>query len=58
MPPNQRRPTGADRIAVITSAGLASVRSKPSAARASGESAIVFAAREKTPPPVEIRPLS
>ena len=40
MPPNQSSPTGALRIACITSAGVASVCVRPMSARTSGESGI------------------
>ncbi len=38
----------------MSSFGVSASASTPSAARASGESAIAFAARGKTPPPAEI----
>jgi hypothetical protein len=54
MPPKKTRSTGALRIALITSSGVAAAAVKPSAARASGESATSFKARENTPPPLEM----
>ncbi len=58
MPPNQRRPTGAFRIAFMTSVGVASAVSSPSSARTSTLSGIAFEWRENTPPPAEITLLS
>jgi hypothetical protein len=58
MPPNHNRPTSARRIALITSAGVASVLAMPSMARTSSESRIDFALRGYTPPPREISALS
>ena len=58
MPPFHSRSTGARRIAWMTSVGVARSASVPSAARASGDSAIDFALRGNTPPPAEISSLS
>ena len=58
MPPKNSRSTGALRIAFIISAGVAFALAKPIAACASGDSAISFSEREKTPPPAEISDLS
>ncbi len=58
MPPFQSRSTGAWSSAWISSLGASAGRSMPSASRASGESGIDFAAREKTPPPGEMREVS
>ena len=54
MPPNQRRSTGAFRIADRISAGRALALLSFRSFFASGDSAICFSAREKTPPPFEI----
>ena len=54
MPPFQSRSTGARSSARISSFGVSDSSSTPSAARTSGESAIDFAVRGKTPPPGEI----
>ena len=56
MPPNQSRSAGAFRIALISCAGSISPAAMPSAAAASGVTAIDLAARLWTPPPAEIGP--
>ena len=51
MPPNQRRSTGALRMAFMISVGEATVLSRPIAAAAAGVSVIDFwRAREMMPP--------
>ncbi len=54
MPPFQSRSAGARRIARISSFGVSSSASVPSAARTGSVSAIDFALRGWTPPPAEM----
>ena len=54
MPPNQRRSTGAFKMAESISVGRALALPSLRTFFISGESAICFSAREKTPPPLEM----
>ena len=54
MPPFQSRSTGACSSARISSFGVNVLALTASTERASSESGIDFALREKTPPPLEI----